>query len=172
MYSLNKVFILGNLTRDPELRQTAGGQAVCSFGVATNRRYTDKQGQKQEQVEFHSIVAWGRQAEIITHYLHKGSSILIEGRLQTRSWQDPRGAKHFRTEVIADQIQLGPKPQGSAGGGAPMNSPRNQDGNNSTWNEGGMRPQQAPAGSNASDAMPVIELAEEGEEIDIKDIPF
>lgn len=160
--NLNKVFILGNLTRDPELRQTASGQAVCSFGVATNRRYTDKNGQKQEQVEFHSVVAWGRQAEIITQYLHKGSSILVEGRLQTRSWQDQQGAKHYRTEIVADQIQLGPKPQG---GGIP----RQQAAGNDRW--GGNNPQPTPP-AQAPEPMPIIELPEEGEEIDVKDIPF
>lgn len=170
---LNKVFILGNLTRDPELRQTASGQAVCSFGVATNRRYTDKSGQKQEQVEFHSVVAWGRQAEIITQYLHKGSSILVEGRLQTRSWQDPQGAKHSRTEVIADQIQLGPKPQGGQAGqggfaGSPSNAPRQNTGSGGGWDNS----RQAGAPQSAPEPMPVIELAEGGEEIDIKDIPF
>ncbi|TSD04855.1 MAG: single-strand DNA-binding protein [Parcubacteria group bacterium Greene0714_36] len=174
--NLNKVFILGNLTRDPELRQTPSGAAVCSFGVATNRRYTDKQGQKQEQVEFHSIVAWGRQAEIITQYLHKGSSILVEGRLQTRSWQDPQGAKHYKTEVIADQIQLGPKSQSRGDGSASSggSASRQQTGNGG-WDDSGARapqPQSAPVGSDASNAMPIIELPEEGEEIDIKDIPF
>ncbi len=163
---LNKVFILGNLTRDPELRQTAGGQAVCSFGVATNRRFTDKSGQKQDVAEFHSIVAWGRQAEIITQYLHKGSSILVEGRLQTRNWQDPQGGKHSRTEVVAEQIQLGPKSQG----GAPSAGQRPQGGNASGWNDGGQRP--SPPTAAPEPIMPVIDLAEEGEEIDIKDIPF
>lgn len=161
--NLNKVFILGNLTRDPELRQTASGQAVCSFAVATNRRYTDKAGQKQEQVEFHSIVAWGRQAEIITQYLHKGSSILVEGRLQTRSWQDPQGMKRYKTEVIADQIQLGPKPQGPQGT-RPQASQESRD----AWSGGHQEGAQAPA----PEQTPIIELPEDGEEIDVKDIPF
>lgn len=168
--NLNKVFILGNLTRDPELRQTAGGQAVCSFGVATNRRYTDKTGQKQEQVEFHSIVAWGRQAEIITQYLHKGSSLLVEGRLQTRSWQDPQGMKRYKTEVIAEQIQLGPKFQSSGSGGGPPAGGQRPSSGNGRWSEGGdtrgKQPQIAP------EPTPIIELPEDGEEIDIKDIPF
>ena len=163
---LNKVFILGNLTRDPELRQTAGGQAVCSFGVATNRRFTDKSGQKQDVAEFHSIVAWGRQAEIITQYLHKGSSILVEGRLQTRNWQDPQGGKHSRTEVVADQIQLGPKSQG---GTAMSGGQRMQGAPNAGWNDNAPR---APQQASVPEPMPVIDLAEEGEEIDIKDIPF
>lgn len=150
--NLNKVFIVGNLTRDPELRQTAGGQAVCSFAVATNRRFTDKSGQKQEQTEFHNIVAWGRQAEIINQYLHKGSSLLVEGRLQTRSWQDQQGVKHWKTEIVAEQIQLGPR---SAGGNASSAMASNTESRGS-----------------APEPTPVIEIPDEGEEIDVKDIPF
>jgi len=82
--NLNKTFILGNLTRDPELRQTQGGQTVCSFAIATNRFYKDSSGTRQQQAEFHNVVAWGRQAEIINQYLKKGSILLVEGRLQTR----------------------------------------------------------------------------------------
>ena len=149
--NLNKVFIFGNLTRDPELRQTAGGHAVCSFSVATNRVFKDKSGQKQEQVEFHNVVAWGRQAEIINQYLRKGSSILVEGRLQTRSWSDQQGAKHWKTEVIAEQIQLGPRTGGSGGGG--QQSPQHSQ-------------QQGP------EPTPVIEIPDEGDEMDVKDIPF
>src|SRR3990167_3817336 len=114
--NLNKVFVLGNLTRDPELRQTSSGQAVCSFSIATNRFYTDSSGQKQKQAEFHNIVAWGRQAEIVNQYLRKGSPVLVEGRLQTRSWQDNQGTKHWRTEIIAERVHLGPR--GSGGGSA------------------------------------------------------
>jgi len=161
--NLNKVFIAGNLTRDPELRQTSGGQAVCSFAIATNRFFTDSAGQKQKQAEFHNIVAWGRQAEIIHQYLKKGSILLVEGRLQTRSWQDPQGTKHWRTEIIADQIQLGPRSGGDSFGdrsessyGAPR-QPMDQ------------QPQHSPS---KPDAMPIIDLADEGEEIDVKDIPF
>lgn len=146
--NLNKIFILGNLTRDPELRQTPGGQSVCSFGVATNRFYSDSSGQRQKQAEFHNVVAWGRQAEIVNQYLKKGSIILVEGRLQTRNWQDPQGAKHYKTEIIAERLQLGPKGQGTGGGGGDI-SPKE-----------------------AQDTTPVIELPEESEEIDVKDIPF
>ena len=149
--NLNKVFVLGNLTRDPELRQTPSGQAVCSFGIATNRFFTDSTGQKQKQAEFHNIVAWGRQAEIINQYLHKGSSILVEGRLQTRSWQDQQGAKHWKTEIIAEKIQLGPRPGGGGGG------------------------QEEPEGQEqkqTQDSTPIIEHPGDGEEIDVKDIPF
>lgn len=163
--NLNKALILGNLTRDPELRQTAGGQAVCSFGVATNRFYTDSSGQKQKQTEFHNAVAWGRQAEIITQYLHKGNSILVEGRLQTRSWQDQQGVKHSRTEIVAEQIQLGPRSDGGggfAGGAAPRTGGGEQRGQNAPQ----LREQQPP-----KDETPIIELPGD-EEIDVKEIPF
>ena len=110
--NLNKAFILGRLTVDPQLRSTQTGQQVASFGVATNRVWTDKNGQKQEAVEFHNVVVWGRQAEIVTQYLNKGSLILVEGRLQTRSWQDKQGQQKKTTEIIAEKIQLGPRAGG------------------------------------------------------------
>src|SRR3990167_10293216 len=110
--NLNKVFIFGRLTADPQVRQTPSGQSVSSFGVATNRVWTDKAGAKQEQTEFHNVVVWGRQAEIVGQFLTKGSSILVEGRLQTRSWQDKQGQQRKTTEIVADRIQLGPRPQG------------------------------------------------------------
>ena len=161
--NLNKVFVLGNLTRDPELRQTSGGQAVCSFGIATNRFYKDSTGQRQQQAEFHNIVAWGRQAEIINQYLKKGSILLVEGRLQTRSWQDQQGTKHWRTEIIADQIQLGPRTGGSASGDS--FGDRNEPYANQR------QPMDAPQPPK-TDTMPIIDLADEGQEIDVKDIPF
>lgn len=111
--NLNKVFICGNLTRDPELRQTPSGQAVCSTALATNRIFTDKAGVKQKQAEFHNIVLWGKQAEIVNQYLRKGSLLLVEGRLQTSNWDDDKGQKHYKTEIVAEQIQLGPKPSGT-----------------------------------------------------------
>ena len=161
--NLNKVFILGNLTRDPELRQTQGGQNVCSFGVATNRRFTDKSGMKQEQVDFHNLVAWGRQAEIIAQYLHKGSMVLVEGRLQTRSWQDAQGTKHWKTEVIVDQMQLGPRTGAERGEGMRPAGGRQSDSQESPAS-GEQRAPEAP--------LPTIELSPDGDEIDIKDIPF
>jgi len=163
--NLNKVFIAGNLTRDPELRQTSGGQAVCSFSIATNRFYKDAAGARQQQAEFHNIVAWGRQAEIIHQYLKKGSILLVEGRLQTRSWQDQQGTKHWRTEVIADQIQLGPRTGGTSG-----DSFGDRDRNESYG--GNSRQQMDSPQSPKLDTMPIIDLADEGQEIDVKDIPF
>lgn len=109
---LNKVMILGRLTKTPELRVTPNGQNVASFGIATNRFWTDKNGQKQKSAEFHNVVVWGRLAEIAEKFLLKGSLAFVEGRLQTRNWQDPQGVKHYRTEVIAERLQIGPKSSG------------------------------------------------------------
>ena len=112
--NLNKAQLIGRVTANPELRNTPGGQAVSTFGVATNRTWTDKNNQRQEQVEFHSVVVWGRQAEIATQFLQKGQLVYVEGRLQTRSWQDKQGANHKTTEIICERFQLGPKAMGSS----------------------------------------------------------
>ena len=106
--NLNKVLLIGNLTRDPEMRSLPSGQPVASFGLATNRVWS-KNGQKQTQAEFHNIVAFGRLAEIASQYLSKGKMAYIEGRIQTRTWQDKEGNKKNRTEVIAERLQLGPR---------------------------------------------------------------
>jgi len=108
--NLNKVFLIGRLTADPEMRSTPSGQAVCSLRIATNRIWTDREsGQRQEKTEYHNIVLWRRLAEIASQYLTKGSLVLIEGRLETRSWEDASGNKRYRTEIIAENLQLGPK---------------------------------------------------------------
>ncbi|HUQ30081.1 MAG TPA: single-stranded DNA-binding protein [Candidatus Paceibacterota bacterium] len=105
---LNKAFIYGNLTRDPELKALPSGSQVVSFGVATNRVYKDKNGQKQEATEFHNIVAFGRTAEVIGQYMKKGKPIFVEGRIQTRSWDDKEsGKKNYRTEIVVDNFQFG-----------------------------------------------------------------
>lgn len=103
---LNKVFVCGNLTRDPELRALPSGASVASFSVATNRVWKDQSGQKQEDTEFHNVVVFGKQAETVNQYLTKGSQVLIEGRLQTRSWEAD-GQKKYRTEIVADRVQFG-----------------------------------------------------------------
>lgn len=115
--NLNKVIIAGRLTQDPELRTTPSGTHVVSFSVATNRNWTGKDGQRREETEFHNIVAWGRQADIVNQFLKKGSLILVEGRLQTRTWEGKDGQTRRTTEVIAERVQLGPR--GRDGGGAP-----------------------------------------------------
>jgi single-strand DNA-binding protein len=117
MNSLNTAQIIGNLTRDPELRQTQSGQSVCTVGVATNRRWTDSSGQKKEEAEFHNVVCWGKLAEIVNEYIKKGDKVFFSGRLQTRNWEDEAGIKHYRTEIVAqDMIMLSPKSGGAAEG--------------------------------------------------------
>ncbi len=112
--NINKVILFGNLTRDPELRSLPSGMNVVNFSIATNRVYRDRDGKKQEQADFHNIVVFGRQADLVSQYLKKGSSVFVEGRLQTRSWEK-EGQKMYRTEVVADRIQFGPRSGGQGG---------------------------------------------------------
>lgn len=120
MMNLNKAMVIGNVTRDPDVRTTSGGQQVALFSVATNRSWTDPSGQKKEQVEFHSVVAWRKLAEIIGQYVKKGGKIFVEGRLQTRSWDDPSGVKKYRTEIVAENVIMLDRKPGAAG---PMDGP-------------------------------------------------
>ncbi len=143
--NFNKVILAGRLTRDPEVRALPSGQSVTSFGLATDRFYTDKADQKQQQTEFHNIVLFGKLAEIASKYLNKGALVLIEGRLQTRNWQDSAGNRRSRTEIVGERIQLGPK------------SARAQTENQN-------QEKQAPA----QEDIPIIEE----DNIDVKDIPF
>lgn len=111
--SLNRVQLIGNLTRDPELRYTPNGIAVCSFGIATNRNWTTESGEKKDEAEFHNIVAWNKLAELCSQFMVKGSKVFVEGRLATRSWQAQDGTQRTRTEiVISDMILLGEKKTG------------------------------------------------------------
>lgn len=146
MMSLNRAQILGNLTRDPEMRNTQSGQSVANFGVATSSVWTDASGQRQEKTEFHNIVAWGKLAEICGQYLGKGRKVYVEGRLQTREWETPEGQKRQRTEIVADNVIMLDRAGGSNGG------------------QGGS------AYSRSSE--PTIEKAIGGEEIKVEDIPF
>ena len=107
--NLNKIFLIGNLTQDPEMRSTQTGQSITTLNMATNRAWTDKGGQKQTAAEFHRVVAWGRLGEIANQYLKKGSLVMIEGRIQTRSWTDQNNNKRYTTEVVAEGLQLGPR---------------------------------------------------------------
>lgn len=117
--NLNKVFLIGRLTANPVLRSTTGGSSVGSFSIATNRVWNDKDGKKQEEVQFHNIVVWGKQADIVSRYLVKGQMVLVEGRLQTRSYEaKDGGGKRYATEIVADRVQFGPK----AGSGGSMPS--------------------------------------------------
>ncbi len=166
--NLNKVFIFGNLTRDPERKSLPSGMAVVSMGVATNRFYLS-QGQKQTEVEYHNVVIFGKQAEVAAQYLKKGSSVLIEGRIKTRNWQDNAGQKHYKTEIIAERMQLGPRTTPSTGG----------------YGSGGYQPNTSGQSQQTEPEIPIIEESEannpssissesliDDNEIDIKDIPF
>ncbi len=114
---LNKAIVIGNLTRDPELRSLPSGIKVCTFSLATNRTWKDKNGARQESADYHNVVVFGRQAETVAQYMKKGSSILVEGRMQTRGWDDKTtGEKKYRTEIVADRTQFGPKGGAATGG--------------------------------------------------------
>jgi len=124
-FSLNRATILGNVTRDPETRTTTSGQSVVSFSIATSRRWKDQtSGELKEATEFHNCVAWAKLAQTIGTYVRKGSKVYVEGRIQTRSWDDPTGAKKYRTEIVAESlILLDKKGEGPAMGGAPTSEP-------------------------------------------------
>ena len=149
---INKAIIYGNLTRDPELKSLPSGAQVCEFGVATNRVWKDKNGARQESVDYHNIVVFGRQAELIKQYLHKGSGVFLEGRIQNRSWDAKDGTKRYRTEIVADRIQFGPR--SGAGGGVY----EQKDSSEKTEK------------SKGKEEAPAIEYPEE--EINSEDIPF
>lgn len=124
--NLNKAMIIGNLTRDPEIRNTPSGQQVASFSVATNFVWNDQAGKKNEKVEFHNIIAWRRLAEICSQYLHKGSKIYVEGRLQTTDWTGQDGVKRYRTEIVAENLIMLDSKGGFEGGTprTPQSSPQ------------------------------------------------
>ncbi|MBI1984953.1 MAG: single-stranded DNA-binding protein [Candidatus Wildermuthbacteria bacterium] len=155
--NLNKVFLIGRLTDNPELRTTQGGQQVCSLRMATNRTWKNAEGGKQEAAEYHSVVLWGRLAEIASQYLRKGNMLFVEGRIQTRSWQDQQGVKKYRTEIIGENIQLGPK---GFGGQASGEEPKQKE------------PSSVPPAGETTSGEEEIPIIEEEGEIDVKDIPF
>jgi single-strand DNA-binding protein len=154
---LNKAFVFGNLTRDPELKSLPSGSKVASFSLATNRVFKAQDGSRKEQTEFHNIVLFGKQAELAAQYLRKGSSALIEGRIQTRSW-DAEGGKKYRTEIVADSMQFGPRTSGNSG-----SSVGEQSASSSA-------PSKKPKSAKESPSGEAIEYPEE--EINPEDIPF
>jgi len=109
MAYLNKALVMGNLTRDPELKGLPSGSTVCNFSIATNRTWKDKEGNKQEEPEFHNIVVYGKQADSCGQYLKKGQEALVEGRIQTRSWEGEDGKKNYRTEIVGESVTFGRK---------------------------------------------------------------
>lgn len=153
---LNKAFVIGNLTRDPELRSLPSGIKVASFAVATNRVWKDQSGERKEAVDYHNIVVFGRQAETVSQYLRKGSSALVEGRMQTRSWDAPDGQKKYRMEIVADRVQFGER----RGGGGVTGQVAADKSDKS-------------AGTDAGAAKPPVDAIEyPEEEIKAEDIPF
>lgn len=127
--SFNQAMIIGNLTRDPELRSTPGGQSVASFAVATNRTWTDQSGERKEAAEFHEVVVWGKLGELAKQYLHKGRKVMVVGRLQTRSWETD-GVKRQRTEIVATDLQFldrAGETTGAAAAPAPSTTPAKSD---------------------------------------------
>lgn len=157
--NVNKVIIVGRLTRDPELRTTTSGQTVASVSVATNNFWTDKSGQKQEKTEFHNIILWGRSAELAGQYLVKGQEAYFEGRMETRKYTDKSGVERRVTEIIASNMQFGSKPQGGGGSYAPRPAQASP-----------AQPSPAPAAQ--AEEIPTINLDEEQEEVKIEDVPF
>jgi len=149
---LNKAFLYGNLTRDPELKALPSGGQVVNFGIATNRTYKDKSGAKQEATEFHNVVAFGRTAEVIAQYMKKGRPIFVEGRIQTRSWEGKEdGKKQYRTEIVVDNFQFG------------------ADGGKGSSTSSGQAAQGEESQSTPKDAE---EIKYPDEEINPEDIPF
>ena len=152
---LNKAILIGNLTRDPELKAIASGNKVCTFSLATNRTYKDANGARQEKTEYHNIVVWGKTAENVAQYMRKGSQILVEGRMETRSWDDTAtGTKKYRTEIIADTIQFGAKSTGSAPSSSSASKPASS----------------GPSQKDEEDSLDTIEYPED--DIAAEDIPF
>jgi single-strand DNA-binding protein len=155
--SVNKVILVGRLGRDPETRYTSGGQAVANFSVATDESYKDRNGERQKRTEWHKIVAWGKQAEIAQQYLKKGSLIFIEGRIQSREWQDKEGQKRTSFEIVCSNFRmLGGRAEGAAVGGSAARGPEDAES------------QAAPA----EDALGGGAPSAGGPEISDEDIPF
>jgi single-strand DNA-binding protein len=174
--NLNKVFVLGNVTREPEVRSLPSGQQVTSFSIATNRFYTSGAGEKKTEAEFHNIVCFGKLADISARYLNKGSLVLIEGRIKTRNWTNTSGVKQYRTEIIAETMQLGPKGAGSANSGsnygktsAMFQEPEHQN----TEEIPVIEENYEPVADNGSENQKTVSFEDDAaDEIDVKDIPF
>ena len=188
--NLNRVIIIGRLAADPESRTTNTGQEVVSLRVATNRTWNNQAGQKQEQVEFHSITLWGRLAQIANQYLKKGGLVMIEGRLQTRNWTGQDNVKRYRTEIVAENIQLGPRSANPSSEGSSYqgrNAPWNNSNPSTSFGAGSQKFTSQPAKAAPKDEMEEIPVINEDEppaspiisyneieeaEVDLKDIPF
>ena len=170
--NLNKAYLIGRLASDPEFRTTSGGQEVATLRIATNRVWNDRSsGQKNEATEFHSVVVWGRLAQIANQYLNKGSLVMIEGRLQTRSWEGQDGVKRYRTEIVAENLQLGPKPKGAEGiPEAKTNKSASAEDHPAKLSQNPPPKEEIPI---VNEEEPPLDSAEiEETEVDLKDVPF
>ncbi len=174
--NFNKAILLGRLTNEPTSRTLPSGQPVVTFGLATNRIYTDQEGNKQETTEFHNIVVFGKLADICSRYLNKGQLVLIEGRIQTRSWDAQDGTKRNRTEIIAENMQMGPRPAGSNLINQTEKSSEDQgeipviEAEESITEQN--NPKQNNTANNLSENSNPEENTDEPDEINVKDIPF
>lgn len=167
MLNLNRATIIGRLTRDPELRTIPSGQPVCNFAVATNRRWTNREGEQQDEVEFHDIVVWGKLAEIASQFLAKGRLAYVEGRLQTRSWEAQDGSQKQRTEIVADNLISLERGPGGGGGQGPVGTSQNSAGEEIDQRPAGEKTEKKESGKTKKPTKP-----DESEEIDIDDIPL
>lgn len=160
--NLNKVMLIGNLTRDPEMKSTPSGQNVTTFALATNMVWTDPQGQRKEKAEFHNIVAWRKLAEICSQYLRKGSRVYVEGRLQTRTWDDAQGNKKYWTEIVMENMIMLDR-KGETSGGH-QSTPTQNFGNNP-------QPQARPAAP--VEEIPTIQLDDPmSQGVNVDEVPF
>lgn len=154
--NINKAIIYGNLTKDPELKSLPSGLTIVNFSVATNHTWKDKNGERKDSVEYHNVVAFGRTAETINQYMKRGSSIFVEGRIQTRNWEGPDGKKNYRTEIIADRVQFGPRRDGGTSTTATASTAKED--------------LAAQAGNQEAPPVDIIEYPEDN--VNVDDIPF
>jgi len=167
--NVNRVILVGRLTRDPDVRTTQTGQTVATISMATSHRWNDKAGQKQEKTEFHTVVLWGKLAEIAGQYLTKGQECFFEGRLQTRSFVGKDGIERKTTEIVGENMQMGSRPQGQGGQGGGYAS--RQDDSSSHTSYSAPRPA-AQRSAPVEEDIPTINLDDEKDEIRIEDVPF
>ena len=171
--NFNKAIIVGRVTKDPEIRTTPNGQTVASIGVASNRVWNSNTGERQEKTEFHNIVAWGKLAEICGQYLVKGQLVLFEGRIETRSWDGQDGVKRYKTEIVAENMQMGPKARAQEGGASTYQARENAPANNPQNSEKEIQVEPQNSQSNEQNNNPNKEsINTDKEEIKIEDIPF
>lgn len=168
--NLNKAILIGRLTRDPEVRTITSGKQVASFSIANNISWKNADGEKQDKTEFHNIVAWGKLGEICGQYLTKGQEVYIDGRIETRNWEGQDGVRRNRTEIIAENMQMGQRPRGEGGGYAPVSSGPSNFSNKPT--------DTSSKSEEKKDEVPVIQVEEpsanpeDKDEIKVEDIPF